>query len=285
MLETVVTSQGIVSIHATVRRVAVYLDNYSIISLARGPADRRERFVRALEYGADLLFSPTNAAEIIGPEYQSSLAVIKSFLDTIGPHWFPVEGVDIVAVLERESSGADRATACMSSWFVNQFFASRNIQLHGEQRMEAVEPGFFRLASVLDWLNPHRATIRRKLSELDQVLGDRLLRLRHAYEQDRQRFEQVLPEPRYEDSRPATFAFNGLVRCLAIEAKAYRFKKGDGADLCHSVVGAAFGTFATLDKHWKRRVNILPKPNRLARIYYEPELEQLVTDLETTLAN
>jgi len=111
MLETVVTSQGNVSIHATVRRVGVYLDNYSIISLARGP---------------------------------------------------------------------------------------------GEQRMDTVEPGFFRLGSVLDWLIPHRATIRRKLSELDQVLGDRLLRLRHAYEQDRQRFEQVLPEPRYEDSRPAT---------------------------------------------------------------------------------
>ena len=64
------------------------------------------------------------------------------------------------------------------------------------------------------------------------------------------------------------------------EAKSYRLKNGDGRDFCHSVVGAAYGSLAALDKHWKRRVEALPKPNGLAKIYYEPELGQLVNDLE-----
>ena len=46
-------------------------------------------------------------------------------------------------------------------------------------------------------------------------------------------------------------------------------------------IGAAYGSIAALDKQWKRRVEALPKPNGLARIYSPNELDQLVTDLET----
>ena len=42
----------------------VYLDNDSLIELARGAALRRQRFVDALLRGGDLLFSLTNAIEI-----------------------------------------------------------------------------------------------------------------------------------------------------------------------------------------------------------------------------
>jgi hypothetical protein len=35
-----------------------------------------------------------------------------------------------------------------------------------------------------------------------------------------------------------------------------------------------------IDKQWKRRVEGLPKPNKLARIYYQPELDKMVTDIE-----
>jgi hypothetical protein len=43
---------------------------------------------------------------------------------------------------------------------------------------------------------------------------------------------------------------------------------------------SAFSSFAALDKHWKRRVEALPKPNGLARIYYQSELDKMVTDIE-----
>ena len=283
MLETVQTELGKVSIRATVRRVGVYLDNFSIISFAKGNDDRRQRLIRAFSQGADLMFSPTNAAEIIGPECQSSLDAVRAFLDAVGPHWFPVEGPDLVAVLDREEAGTDRAGTCMSSWFMNQFFAGRNIQLHGEQRLEPVMPEFFRLGFVLDWLGPQRSDIRQRIATFDAKLREKLSQFRHAYEQNRNGFEQHVPSPRWNATRPATFAWNGLVRRLVLDAKAFQFKQGDGADLCHAVIGAAFANFATLDKQWKRRVLSLPKPNGLASIYYEPELDQLVSDVENAL--
>lgn len=283
MLEAVQTQPGKLSIRATVRRVGVYLDNHSVISFAKGGNDRRERMIRAFERGADLMFSPTNAAEIIGPECQSSLDAVRAFLDAVGPNWFPVEGPDIVAVLEREAAGADRGDACMSSWFMNQFFAGRNIQLHGEQRLEPLAPEFFRLGFVLDWLGPQRSDIRRRVAAFDANLREKLSQLRRAYDQNRSGFDQHVPSPHWDASRPATFAWNGLLRRLVLDAKAFQFKKGDGADLCHAVIGAAFANFATLDKQWKHRVHSLPKPNGLASVYYEPELDHLVSDVENAL--
>lgn len=37
--------------------------------------------------------------------------------------------------------------------------------------------------------------------------------------------------------------------------------------VCQAVIGTAFSNFATLDKKWKRRIEMLPS-NNLARIYY-----------------
>ena len=61
------------------------------------------------------------------------------------------------------------------------------------------------------------------------------------------------------------------------------FKKGDGNDFFHSVMASAYASFAALDQHLKRRIERLPKPNNLARIYYEPELPQMIADIEAAL--
>jgi hypothetical protein len=58
------------------------------------------------------------------------------------------------------------------------------------------------------------------------------------------------------------------------EAKQFTLKKGDGRDLCHALLGSAYGSLAALDKHWKRLVEALPKPNGLARIYSANELRK-----------
>ena len=48
-------------------------------------------------------------------------------------------------------------------------------------------------------------------------------------------------------------------------------------DFCHAVMGAAFGSFALLDKHWKRRLlAAVPDHSKIARLYYAPELDELV---------
>jgi hypothetical protein len=38
-----------------------------------------------------------------------------------------------------------------------------------------------------------------------------------------------------------------------------------------------------LDKQWKRRVEELPKPNTLSRVYYQPVLNAMVSDIEDAL--
>jgi len=48
-------------------------------------------------------------------------------------------------------------------------------------------------------------------------------------------------------------------------------------------MASAYANFAALDKHWKRRIANLPKPNSLARIYYEPELALMIADVESGL--
>jgi hypothetical protein len=98
-----------------------------------------------------------------------------------------------------------------------------------------------------------------------------------------------------EISESPVFPFNWAVIDFAkgdpsrrrrfVESKAYQVKKGDGLDFCHAVMGSAFASVATLDKHWKRRVEGLPKPNGLARIYSGTELGQMVTDIEWVLKN
>jgi hypothetical protein len=70
------------------------------------------------------------------------------------------------------------------------------------------------------------------------------------------------------------------MRILVSEAKAYCFKKGDGTDFSHAIFAAAFGSIVTLDKQWKGRIEKLPQPNRLAKVFYGSELNQFVDVLE-----
>jgi len=92
--------------------------------------------------------------------------------------------------------------------------------------------------------------------------------------------DKALPEVPWESQTPAKYALTNLMRILVQEAKGHPLKRGDGRDFFHAVIGAAYGSFAALDKHWKRRVETLRKPNGLAKIYYAPELEMLVDNFE-----
>jgi hypothetical protein len=282
MIEVVATKPDHVTLRVTVRRVPVYLDNWAIVALAKDRSDLRGRFLRTLENGADVLFSVTNASEIVGPAGPSQDA-IRDFFKDIGAHWIPVEGPGIVDVMEREARG-DGRESCVANDLAKQFFAGRNIQLHGEQRLEFVAPVFFDLRFFLDWLVPQRQEIQRVMSSFDSVLRETLKKLRHAYDHNKARFDSVLPQPTYSSTAPATFCWNGLIRLLVLEGKAYQWKRGDSADFCHALLAASYGRFATLDKHWKGRVERLPKPNSLASIYYEPELDRFVADIENSAA-
>jgi hypothetical protein len=265
--------------NASVNGVPVYLDNDSLIELAKGDSARRQRFVNALSGGADLMFSMTNAAELVGPQGQS-LQAVKAFLDEVGPHWFPV-GIDLGPVLAAEARGVSPAEACVSKSFVKAYFSDRTSGYSaGSGKVIVLSDDFFSLSAVLDWLQPQRPAIRARAADLDKALLDKIMDARKASDADSLFLDRELPVLQFDQAKAATFAHFNLARNLVLEAKSHALKKGDGCDFCHAVMGTAFGSFATLDKHWKRRIQSLPTPNCLARIYYRPELDQLVSDVE-----
>jgi hypothetical protein len=185
--------------------------------------------------------------------------------------------------MKREAQG-DGRESCIAHDLLQKFFAGRNIQLHGEQRLDFVPPEFFNLDFFLDWLVPQRDEIRKTMANFDTVLREKLRELRRANDHNKARFGSVMPRPIYEATAPATFCWNGLIRLLILEGKAFQWKRGDSADFCHALLAASYAQFATLDKHWKRRIDLLPKPNSLASIYYEPELDRFVADVEAAVA-
>jgi len=260
-----------VTFTATVRGLAIYLDIWAIGDLAEGDPLRRKRFIDAIcNGGADLIFSVTNAAELSGPQGKS-LDAVKSFLNEIGPNWFPVE-LDVFKVFLREQNGEDVARSCVSEDFMKAYFVNQRAcsLLDSEKDLSKALSG---LGAVLDWVGPHRDSLRKQSAKLDE-------KLKEMFNEHRAKHERTpLPPLPFNPLRPATITSVNLVRTLIVEAG--QLKPGDGLDFFHAVMASAFASFAALDKHWKRRVEGLPTPKKLAHIYSGPELDKMVTDIES----
>lgn len=264
-------------------RLGVYLDNDSLIELAKGTTSRRQRFVDSLRRRGTLLFSLTNAAEIAGPQGTSADAV-RAFLDTVGAYWVPLE-LNPYTVADREKEGLiDRAP--ISGEFMQAYFMRRANDLSPEgSKVLDLSETFFRLGAVLDWAQEERDKIRGDARRIDQALRDRVNQARVEYEKDPISLDRELPPIPFDTLRPATFVLIHLLRTMVVDAKAFQFKDNDGLDFCHSVLGASYGSLATLDTQWKHRVENLPKPNYLAKIFYRPEVDELVDLLELLVAS
>ncbi len=189
--------------------------------------------------------------------------------------------LDPRVVVNRELEGAGPAESCISTNFMKQYFADRTVGYSpGSGRVIELSEGFFRLGAVLDWVGLQRESIRESAAALDAALIQKISGYRAEFERNPPCLDHKFPAFPFNPSKPATFTYVNLVRTLIVDAKAYQLKKGDALDFCHAVMASAFASIATLDKHWKRRVEGLPKPNGLARIYYQPELNKMVTDIE-----
>jgi len=272
------------TVSATVCGLAIYLDNFAMISLAKGDAQRRNRLVSALHTGrADLLFSITNAAELTGPQGRSLIA-IRTFLDEVGPHWFPVE-LDPREVAKRELEGAGTTDSFVSRELITEYytFRTRNRATNAGKVTDHSDD-FLGLGGVLDWLGPRRDSIRKLAADLDAALIKKISEHRAEFDRDRLWLDHRVPALPFNPTKPAAFTYINLLRTLIVEAKSHPLKKGDGVDFCHVVIASAFASVAALDKHWKRRVEALPKPNGLARIYYQQELDEMVTYIESSIA-
>jgi len=278
MIEIKAQQNGKLDLFISVAGPAVYLDNFAIKELAKGDASRRQRFLAAVNRGAELLFSVANAAELTGFQ-DGSFREVRAFLEEIGPHWFPVE-LDPHMVVKRELSGKKADVSCFSDMFMRDYLRYRSGNKPLNQNISAE---FFRLGPIMDWLAPQRDSIAKGKADMDEALIGRIKEHRAKYEFDPKWLETAFPVLAAYDAPPATFVYKNLVRALILEAKGYLLKRNDGIDFCQAVIASAFTSFAALDKPWKRRVEGLPRPNNIARIYYSQELDKMVADIDSAL--
>jgi hypothetical protein len=186
--------------------------------------------------------------------------------------------MDPKSVSDREISGLNTADSFASKKFVSDFTQDRFLKMPKGKVM--LSERFFDLSWVMDWLKPQRDSIIRARKQLDETLRERVLALRVKFETDTNWLDRAFPAVPYNTRLPCTFAYAHVMRTLIIGAKGYHLKKGDGIDFCQAVLASSIADIATLDKHWKRRIEELHKPNRLARIYYGAELDSMVEDFE-----
>jgi|HubBroStandDraft_4_1064222.scaffolds.fasta_scaffold25441_4 hypothetical protein len=279
MIEFISTFDGPpISVHASIRGMAIYLDTFAVIGLAKDDLRRRQRFLDTLYSGADVLFSVSTVAELSRlPSH--SIELVRSFLNEMGPHWFPVE-LNATEVVNREKELSRASVACLSQQFVNDYFRIRMQDL-ASQTIISLSDDFARLGPVLDWVTPQRDSIRKGTSDMDDALIKKISGYRSQHERDSSWLDGAFPKLSYDSVPPATFVYVNLIRSLILEAKGYQLKKNDGLDFCHTVIGSAFASVATLDKQWKRRVANLPKPNRAAPVFCANELDKMVGLLES----
>jgi hypothetical protein len=260
---------------------AIYLDNFALIELSKDrPINRRGRFLAALEAcRGSLLFSGTNAVEgSLSMGISSSR--LRAFLNQFGPRWAFIES-NPFKVMEREANGADH-TPCLSIDRMHAFFQDRKSEVATTGGLiDLSATAFFQLGAVLDWLKPQRAILMSRAVELDEAVVKLVRKTRLEYDADPRSLDLRFPSIPFDGLRPTTFVWTHLIRNLVKNAKSHPLKEGDGRDLCHAAVGAAYGSAVALDKHWKKRIQELPLPNKLARVYYAPELDMLVDDLES----
>jgi hypothetical protein len=268
------------SLHASVAGLAVFLDAFAIKELARRNPSRRKRFIAATKRGAEVLFSVSNAAELSGPQ-GDSFVEIRDFMNEIGPHWFPVE-LDPIIVTQREKQGKPADESCFCGDFLKDYLRSR-LRMSPQEKVIGVSEELFALGHVMDWLAPQRDSIARGKKDLDRALIEKIKDHRCKYEADPGWLDKHFPVLPFNPAFPGMFAYVNMVRMLILESRSFAMMPGDGIDFCQAVIGSAFSTFATLDKKWKRRVDMLPRPNKLARIYYSPELDTLVDDVESSI--
>ena len=270
--------------HASVDGLAVYLDLFAIKELAKGDPARRDRFIRLLDRGVEVLFSVANAAELSGPQGRS-FDRMRSFLDEIGPRWFPIE-FDPYVCVQRERERKDRLTCCFSERLLKTFAATqirRSTSIRVEELPSSLPRDFFRLGLFMEWLAPQRENIMAHKLELGRRLKDEIIEHRAKHEKDPSWLDSHFPVLPFRVEYPATFVYFNVIRQLILESKSHVIMPNDGIDFAQTVIGAAYASVATLDKHWKRRIEMLPEPNRVARTYYQQQLGQMIDDIEGQL--
>ena len=196
---------------------------------------------------------------------------MQGFLREIGNRWIPLV-MNPFQAIERKDAGEGLRAALSEDFMIERFFLQRLADMGGEIPDEIASETFFDLSEVITWL-------QRLREGIDTTRRDLLHTLRAGLESIR-KGPDAGASPSYDSAHAVKYVTWHLVRILATELKFHQLKKGDETDFLHATLGCAYAHVLALDKHWKRRVGMLPEAGSLARCFYKNELNSLVTCLE-----
>ena len=235
-------------------RYGVYLDTDSLIEMARGSPQRRERFVRAIHLRGTLLFSLASAAEV-GRLKGRTASTVARLLTAVGPWWVPLD-LNPHAVVRREAEEPESAP--ISEDFVNGFARHRRLEFLKAGRTDFAADDFFDLGAVVALAQSEHDSVKEDLRQMDDSVRSLIGRLRRESEKNPSALDAEFPAIAFDETRRATFVRNHLIRLLVSEAKSHRLKRNDGLDFCHAVIATAYCHIVALDGPWQRRVGCLP---------------------------
>lgn len=274
MINAIVDKQLGFNLQMTCNGMLVYLDNCAIITLAKDTTGLRDLFLEVFSTGCELLFSETNAVEITGPSYEREIEQIRAFLDAIGPRWL-LATLDPGEVMAREEDGLRPPDSYIAPELLKALVGEDWNRQQAERGIISLDASTFRLSAFLDVLGPQREFLQTRKGEMDQHLMAAVAQHRKELKGGR----IPAPDPVFHTSAPCSFAYKALLRQLVMD-RSRQVKAGDGMDLFHASLAAAFASVAVLDKGWAARVNDLPKPHALAPCLGVNQLPRFVEQLK-----
>jgi hypothetical protein len=165
---------------------------------------------------------------------------MRTFLEEIGTHWFPVE-FDPYECMKREQQVQNLPFFCER---LLKTFTAERLRRSPEIKIvdlpESLPSDFFGLGHFMDWLAPQRDEIIEGKAQLGRRLKEQIVEHRAKYDKDHSWLDTTFPQLTFRPDCPATFVYINLVRLLILESKGRTMMPNDGIDFGQAVIGSAY---------------------------------------------
>lgn len=251
-----------------IERPGIYLDHWAMRFFADDTAPRT-RFLEALKTKGTVLISIMNIVEIAGNTGQSA-ADLRTFLDAIGPHWFPIS-VNARLVAEREDSykAGDNPPVLGDAIVLDNDF---------RQHLEA---GNVSLAGLVDLTRGKNGTELIDTARKDEnVVIDGVKCWRDKYDTNEKILDEKWPTMKFDAAKPMRSIYNHIMRLCITDS--FTFNDNHVRDLLHATVPTAYADVVLLDPHWAEQVSKVRRqlglPEDRPRVYTKATMADFLAE-------
>ncbi len=184
------------------RPPSIYLDHDSFDELVRRDP-LRDRFLNAFRSKGTLLFSWTHVLDLSSAQGRTA-DLLRSFLESIGPFWIPLEMNPFQMLRKEHGIGAENSSPCVSETLLRAYYP----YIHG---------GPLTLAKIIDLNATDRDAVQHELARLKTEITAMIERWRAEYVADPARLDRMFPRLPFDAAKPGTFVFRELGRIATRE--------------------------------------------------------------------